>query len=259
MNPPEPPLSFKLHPVWNGDPVSFGEDITYECESDFIDGVLDDQGDPLFSKLFFENERSQNVINVTCLEGGLFDIPNIWPKCVKTIYCGAPPAKRPEMRLHWLGDGSYQSKIVFDCGLFSDFITDVEPRSTYSEQSMTCAWDSSWSPRHLDPCQPHSCPIVPVPPKASRLKYAPNHKDGSQVAQIMDSEFMAYEPNPKVVPVPNEFCQHESQIFLLIGTIPWYNSSLDEVPRLEFETVNNGLSLVIEFMIHKNYLFRWAT
>eukprot|EP00094_Tigriopus_californicus_P012438 TCALIF_12023-PA protein Name:"Protein of unknown function" AED:0.20 eAED:0.24 QI:11/0/0.5/1/1/1/2/144/127 len=120
MNPPEPPLSFKLHPVWNGDPVSFGEDITYECESDFIDGVLDDQGDPLFSKLFFENERSQNVINVTCLEGGLFDIPNIWPKCVKT----------------------------------------------------------------------HSCPIVPVPPKASRLKYAPNHKDGSQVAQIMDSGIM---------------------------------------------------------------------
>ena len=66
---PPVPEGRGLAAVWEGEPVEFFENVTYTCAS---------------SNLFFEEDRSKQDFEVTCLDSGYFDTPWDWPKCVSS-------------------------------------------------------------------------------------------------------------------------------------------------------------------------------
>ena len=88
INPPELNAENRLHPDWDGVPVEFGGHVTYKCETGVIPGVFDPDGNPLVSSFFFEHDSSKTELNVTCLKGGSFDTPYVWPKCVDSKSTG---------------------------------------------------------------------------------------------------------------------------------------------------------------------------
>ena len=81
LYPPEPPSESLLMSTWSGDPVDFYDNVTYVCAGE---------------DLYFEWDREMVEYNISCLPGGAWDKPIIWPICV--------PCKIKK---------SYKSKIVF--------------------------------------------------------------------------------------------------------------------------------------------------
>ena len=67
LYPPTPPPETLLTDTWSGDPVEFYDNVSYVCPGD---------------DLFFEWEREMEMFNISCLPGGSWDEPNIWPTCV---------------------------------------------------------------------------------------------------------------------------------------------------------------------------------
>ena len=63
--------------TWNENPVEFGDNVTYICEEGF----------------YFEMDRDKTEFGITCLDSGLWDEPQLWPRCVETVHCGPPPQK----------------------------------------------------------------------------------------------------------------------------------------------------------------------
>jgi hypothetical protein len=53
--------------LWDGNPVEFNEEVGYGCKADNI---------------FFEMDRDLAQWNMTCLPGGSWDEPEVWPICV---------------------------------------------------------------------------------------------------------------------------------------------------------------------------------
>ena len=54
---------------YNGTPVEFGNSVEFNCES---------------NGLYFEHDRVLRKWNLTCLPGGVWDVPETWPRCVKS-------------------------------------------------------------------------------------------------------------------------------------------------------------------------------
>ena len=67
MYPPAPPPETLLADTWNMEPVEFYDNVSYICPGD---------------DLFFEWDRDIEVFNISCLPGGSWDEPAIWPNCV---------------------------------------------------------------------------------------------------------------------------------------------------------------------------------
>ena len=67
----QPPPEAGLRSIWDGRPVAFYSSSGYSCAND---------------SLFFENNRSQAIWNMTCLPGGNWAVPATWPKCLPSIY-----------------------------------------------------------------------------------------------------------------------------------------------------------------------------
>ena len=66
LYPPDPPLDTLLASTWNGEPVEFHSNVSYVCESD---------------DLYFEVDREMTEYNISCLPGGSWDEPDVWPVC----------------------------------------------------------------------------------------------------------------------------------------------------------------------------------
>ena len=65
LYPPEPPPETQLILTWNEEPVDFNDNVSYVC------------GDQ-----YFEWDRDLPEFNITCLEDGSWDAPEVWPNCV---------------------------------------------------------------------------------------------------------------------------------------------------------------------------------
>ena len=52
---------------YNGTPVEFGHSVEFYCAS---------------SDLYFEHERDLQKWKLKCMPGGIWDVPQIWPRCV---------------------------------------------------------------------------------------------------------------------------------------------------------------------------------
>lgn len=61
------PEDSRLVMNWDGAPVEFNSSAVYQCES---------------TDIFFEIDKELDGYNVTCLEDGSWDLPEIWPICV---------------------------------------------------------------------------------------------------------------------------------------------------------------------------------
>ena len=68
LYPPEPPAGTNLHLNWDGSPVNFTHNVSYTCSHE---------------DLYFEWDKRMTVFNVTCLPGGTWNAPDIWPMCIK--------------------------------------------------------------------------------------------------------------------------------------------------------------------------------
>ena len=66
LYPPDPPSDTLLASTWNGEPVEFHSNVSYVCESD---------------DLYFEVDREMTEYNISCLPGGSWDEPDVWPVC----------------------------------------------------------------------------------------------------------------------------------------------------------------------------------
>ena len=65
LYPPDPPAETQLILTWDSEPVEFNDNVSYIC------------GDQ-----YFEWDRDMPEFNITCLEGGTWDAPEVWPICV---------------------------------------------------------------------------------------------------------------------------------------------------------------------------------
>ena len=54
-----------------GDPVNFTDTVAYVCAGD---------------ELYYEEDRDMLEYNVTCLPGGDWAEPDVWPRCVQCEY-----------------------------------------------------------------------------------------------------------------------------------------------------------------------------
>ena len=63
----QPPPEALLLNTWAGDPVEFSNNVSYVCESE---------------DTYFEWDMEMTEFNVTCLEGGLWSEPEVWPICL---------------------------------------------------------------------------------------------------------------------------------------------------------------------------------
>ena len=66
-----PPPEARLELVWDGSPVNFTDTVSYVCSGG--------EGE---EELFFEWDRDMAEYNVSCLEGGAWDLPAVWPVCL---------------------------------------------------------------------------------------------------------------------------------------------------------------------------------
>ena len=67
LYPPDPPPESQLLSLWSGDPVEFGANVSYVCQTE---------------QLFFEEDRELGEFNLTCQDGGGWEEPAIWPVCL---------------------------------------------------------------------------------------------------------------------------------------------------------------------------------
>ena len=67
LYPPDPPEGAFLKSTWIGDPVEFYENVSYVCQED---------------DTYFEWDREMTEYNISCLPGGSWDEPEIWPICL---------------------------------------------------------------------------------------------------------------------------------------------------------------------------------
>ena len=61
------PAETSLLSTWTGNPVKFNDSVSFVCESENI---------------YFELDKEMPEFNVTSLEGGSWDEPQIWPICL---------------------------------------------------------------------------------------------------------------------------------------------------------------------------------
>ena len=62
---------------YDGVPVEFFQNTSYRCNSEDV---------------YFENDRDQEVWNLTCLDDGSWETP-IWPRCLSSVNCSEPPTR----------------------------------------------------------------------------------------------------------------------------------------------------------------------
>ena len=61
---------------WNGDPVEFNSSAVYLCES---------------SDIYFQMDKDMEGYNVTCLDDGSWDVPDVWPICLPCMFVRRTP------------------------------------------------------------------------------------------------------------------------------------------------------------------------
>ena len=71
LYPPDPPPEAQLVSTWSGDPVEFYGNVSYVCASE---------------DLYFEWDRDLPEYNISCLPGGSWDEPLVWPVCYNCKY-----------------------------------------------------------------------------------------------------------------------------------------------------------------------------
>ena len=67
LYPPDPPPESLLLSLWSEEPVEFGANVSYVCQTE---------------QLFFEEDRELGEFNLTCKDGGGWEEPAIWPVCL---------------------------------------------------------------------------------------------------------------------------------------------------------------------------------
>ena len=63
----QPPEGTNLVSDWGGEPIEFFDNSSYSCAS---------------QDLYFEMDRDKIAWNMTCLDDGSWDVPEIWPVCL---------------------------------------------------------------------------------------------------------------------------------------------------------------------------------
>lgn len=80
LYPPETPEGSFLKDTWDGNPVEFGDSVTYECEPE---QELDVYGRVVASRpRYFIHDKSETSFGVECAANGQYYEPRPWPKCV---------------------------------------------------------------------------------------------------------------------------------------------------------------------------------
>jgi len=54
---------------YNGTPIDFGHSVEFYCAS---------------SDLYYEHDRDLQTWKLNCMPGGMWDVPQVWPRCVKS-------------------------------------------------------------------------------------------------------------------------------------------------------------------------------
>ena len=67
LYPPDPPEEAFIKSTWTGDPVEFHDNVSYVCQED---------------DTYFEWDKEMTEYNVSCLPGGSWDEPAVWPICL---------------------------------------------------------------------------------------------------------------------------------------------------------------------------------
>ena len=132
--------------------MDFGSNSTYVCAGD---------------DLYFEWDRDLEDFNITCLEDGSWDAPDIWPICVNckdnpfmvklnvhllflAVNCTESPERPGAGTWEWSGDLSYQTEIEYTCGPYGSFLkADGEVEEILIS---TCEWNKTWTPSELSAC-----------------------------------------------------------------------------------------------------------
>ncbi len=55
-----------MTPLWYGDPIDFGDQLSYKCHDGF----------------YFEEDRDKETYAIECLPNGKYDDPEEWPTCL---------------------------------------------------------------------------------------------------------------------------------------------------------------------------------
>ena len=174
LYPPDPPPETLLASTWTGDPVDFNENVSYVCPGD---------------DLFFEWDRDMEVFNISCLTGGTWDEPTVWPICLPSINCTDLPPERPASGTwEWNGLLEYDTSVKYTCGPYGNFESPTGEK--YSVIDSVCAWNKSWTPNVLDPCVAASCQVVPFPPPETGMIFLPDPENPI----TLQSEFNVYNP-----------------------------------------------------------------
>ena len=71
LYPPEPPPNTHLSLTWNGEPVDFHDNASYVCTDE---------------DTYFEVDKEMLEYNISCMPGGSWNTPDIWPICLNCKY-----------------------------------------------------------------------------------------------------------------------------------------------------------------------------
>jgi hypothetical protein len=150
---PQPPAGTNLASAYTtGELVEFGGNTSYSCSSDDV---------------FFEAEREREEWNITCQEGGAWTEPGVWPRCIHSVNCSAPPARTGSLPWAWTGSTAFTTVVHYTCGPYGQFL--APSGSLRMEAAAECLWNRTWSPPVLDPCVSKAAPTFPPPvPRQAR-------------------------------------------------------------------------------------------
>ena len=118
---------------------------------------------------FFEIDKDLQRWNLTCLDDGSWDVPDVWPACkeckkhnfvnqhsqtpflIVAVNCTDPPSRPPAGTWEWQNEFAYKSKAYYTCGPYGKFRS--PEGDMYKEAVVECDWNKSWVPSQLDPCE----------------------------------------------------------------------------------------------------------
>ena len=237
INPPTAPYESKMKVNWDGNPVNFTNNITYTCNNDGV-------------PRYFENNRSQEIYNLTCLPTGSWLTPTVWPRCLDTVSCSEPPPRPESGTWEWDGSYAYQTKIIYTCGPNGKF--KLSNGSLVDEFTSICSWNKSFVPIKLPECVATSCPIVPVPPKYTGLQF---YHDPANDFRL-DSPYSKYNPPmPAKIPFPGpDFCQNPDTTLKIIGKL--ISDKRNSYGHIAFETDGQNEAFHVKISLFDNVVYR---
>lgn len=236
VNPPNPPKDSYLKLKWDGMPVNFSSSVKYYCDSDD-------------KQRYLEHDRNALEYNLTCTNDGSWAVPEVWPRCLDTVTCTMPPDRPASGTWEWNGEFAYLTKVTYTCGPYGQFQT--ERGSILEVIVSTCMWNKSFVPDILPSCVATACPLIPNPPKFTRLEFFSELNNNFSLSS--DNSF--YSPVlPFELKFPENLCSSGYSL-TIVGKLT--SNSPGETADITFTTKNGDEALHVKIDLHENVVYRY--